>query len=616
MTLHPPPVPALGAIPTENGTLFRVWTTQAKQVSVVLYLGHRMVRHPLVSLGNGVFADFVEGVGPGIRYRFDLDGAVVPDPYARCLPDGVHRPAMIWAPAYVPRHAAPQMTPDELVIYEMHVGTFTPQGTFQAAQFKLPELADLGVTCLELMPLGSFPGRWGWGYDGVAPFAPFAGYGTPEELMALIDEAHRLGMVVLLDLVLNHFGPDGNYLASYSPEYFTSRYMTPWGDALNYDEPHMRRLALDCADHWLRTYRFDGLRLDATHEIFDDRSTHILSELATHVRRLSADLGTPHFLFCEDDRNDPRLVTEMGMDGVWADDFHHQLRVLLTGEQDGYYRAYAPDLSGLVRCLNRGWLYEGQPWPLEEDRLRGAPADDLPASSFVYCIQNHDQTGNRAFGDRLDVTAGQDAFLAVSALLLFLPMTPLIFQGQEWMASTPFLYFSDHADDLGTQITRGRIQEFSHFEAFSQELSGSVVPDPQAESTFRASVLNWEERRIGAHARVLSLYHCLLLLRRRDHVMRSTDRRTLLAGQCGPLLWVKRGTDDDSRMLLLNLTDDPISVGGLPHSGVYWLFRTHDDIGGDQLPPRSAVVLALSSPWTPEVTATPDVVTVGHRSRP
>ncbi|THF84392.1 malto-oligosyltrehalose trehalohydrolase [Deinococcus sp. KSM4-11] len=605
MITLPTYVPSLGALPTDQGTLFRVWSSQATCVSVVVYAETHSTTHALTALGNGMFAELVCGIRPGARYRFEVDGQVLPDPYARALPDGVDGPAAVWAPAYAFQSAAPSLTPDELVIYEVHVGTFTPEGTFAAVQAKLPELANLGVTCVELMPLSSFPGRWGWGYDGVAPFSPYAGYGTPEDLMALIDEAHRLGMVVLLDLVLNHFGPDGNYLGTYSPEYVTSRHQTPWGDALNYDEPYMRRLALDCAEHWLRIYRVDGLRLDATHEIFDDQPTHILSELAAHVRNLSAELGTRHFLFCEDDRNAPELVTETGMDGLWADDFHHQLRVVLTGEQDGYYRAYTPELSELARCLNRGWLYEGQAWPLEERRPRGAPADGLPASSFVYCTQNHDQIGNRAHGDRLDVTAGSDAFLAASALLLFLPMTPLLFQGQEWMASSPFHYFSDHAGDLGAQITAGRRDEFSQFEAFLEGSSGEGVPDPQAEGTFRASVLNWSERQKGEHARTLALYRRLLALRRHDRVLGSSERRTLRAGSCGSVLWVRRGMDQDSRLLLVNVSDAPVEFRELPSSGVYWLLRTNDTHPGTCLPARSAWLLALSCAWTPEISHHP-----------
>ncbi|MBB5376381.1 maltooligosyltrehalose trehalohydrolase [Deinococcus metalli] len=618
-----PYTPALGALPTERGTLFRVWASRARSVSVVLYAGDHTTIRPLTHLGDGMYADVVEEAGPGTRYRFEVDGQVLPDPYARCLPDGVHGPAMVWRPDYSFQHAAPDRRASDLVIYELHVGTFTPQGTYRAALEKLPDLAALGVTCVELMPLSSFPGRWGWGYDGVAPFAPYAGYGPPEDLMALVDEAHRLGLLVLLDVVLNHFGPDGNYLGSFSPEYFTERHKTPWGDALNYDEPHMRRLAVDCAEHWLRTYRFDGLRLDATHEIFDDRPTHILHEIAAHVHRLGRELGTRHFLFCEDDRNDPRLVTRTGMDGVWADDFHHQLRVVLTGEQDGYYRAYSPDVAALARCITAGWVYQGQRWPLGEQPARGAPADDLPAPSFVYCIQNHDQIGNRAFGDRLDVVAGPDAFLAASALLLFLPMTPLLFQGQEWMASTPFLYFSDHAGELGEQITQGRCQEFGHFEAFAQGDGAQAVPDPQDECTFQASALNWAERDQPAHARALTLYRRMLTLRREDRVLRSTGRADLEAGSSGPLLWVRRGPDHDSRTLLLNVSDQPLDLGGLPDAGVYWLLRTQDTTARTRLPPRSATLIALSSAWTPQVVATPapapeplDAVPAAHREEP
>ncbi|GGR41151.1 malto-oligosyltrehalose trehalohydrolase [Deinococcus ruber] len=524
-----------------------------------------------------------------MRYRFELDGQILPDPYARWCPDGVHEPAAVWEPTYTFQHAPPLLKQNERIIYELHVGTFTPEGTYRAAQQKLGYLHDLGVTVVELMPLTAFPGRWGWGYDGVTLFAPFAGYGTPEELMAFIDEAHRLGIAVLLDLVLNHFGPDGNYLGAYSPVYFTQRHKTPWGDALDYAEPHMRRLVLDAALHWLRVYRFDGLRLDATHEIFDESTPHILAEL---VARAHTQEGGRPLLYCEDDRNDPFLVTQFGMDGLWADDFHHQVHVLLTGEQDGYYRAYRPDAAELARCIERGWLYEGQLWPLGDRSPRGTSADSLAASNLVYCLQNHDQIGNRATGDRLHVAAGTELFLAASMLLLFLPMTPLLFQGQEWLASAPFLYFSDHAGELGRQITAGRQQEFQHFEAFSVSQS---APDPQQESTFSSSVLDWTELHHGNHARAYQLYRRLLRLRRDDPVLKTGERAQVRAGARGPLLWVTRQNEAGIRVLLVNFTSQPVALDTLVGSDATLLLASSDHSIQSMLPPQMAVLLEVTA---------------------
>ncbi|MGI8746783.1 MAG: malto-oligosyltrehalose trehalohydrolase [Deinococcus sp.] len=425
------------------------------------------------------------------------------------------------------------------------MGTFTPEGSYRAAIERLPELAALGVTALELMPLAAFPGNRGWGYDGVALFAPQASYGRPDDLKALIDAAHGLGLAVFLDAVYNHLGPDGNYLARYSPGYFTDRFHTPWGKGLDYREPHMRRMIVGNARMWLSEYHFDGLRLDATHEMQDDSPTHILAELAAEVRAL----GGRHLLLAEDHRNFPELVTRDGLDGIWVDDFHHSVRVTLTGERDGYYAGFRGGAAELAGLLERGWLYQGQEWPLSGES-RGQPAEGMEAPSFVYCIQNHDQIGNRAVGDRLSAYKGVTpaAYRGASALLLSLPMTPLLFQGQEWAASTPFLFFTDHHGELGRLVSEGRRREFSSFAGF-----GGEVPDPQDEATFRSSTLNWDERGEGEHARTLELYRRLLELRRGDPVRSDNRRETLTSGSQGELLWVRRRNGQGERVLLWNL---------------------------------------------------------------
>ncbi|SMB91276.1 malto-oligosyltrehalose trehalohydrolase [Deinococcus hopiensis] len=544
--------PSLGAHlqPGASSTVFRAWSTAAQTVDVRV----NGQNHTMESLGNGLFEARLP-VGAGARYLFVLDGEPRPDPYARFLPDGVHGEAEV-VDLHGYRWAHSDWRGLELsgcVFYELHVGTFTPEGTYRAAMEKLPELAALGVTAIELMPLAAFPGQRGWGYDGVALYAPFAPYGRPEDLMAFIDAAHGHGLAVFLDAVYNHFGPDGNYLGAYSPSYFTGRFHTPWGAGLDYAEPHMRRLITENARMWLRDYRFDGLRLDATAEMQDDSPVHILRELAQEVHAL----GGHHLLVAEDHRNLPRLVTEDGLDGLWVDDFHHEVRVTLTGEREGYYAPFMGGAAALAHVINRGWVFEGQPWPLDGHH-RGEPADALNAPSFVYCIQNHDQIGNRAVGDRMHHLAhvSPAAFRGASTLLLTLPTTPLLFQGQEWAASSPFPFFSDHHGELGRAVSEGRKKEFSYFESFS---AGEVL-DPQEDATFEMAKLNWAEREGGEHAVTLTLYRELLRLRREDPVLRHRTRKNIQAGNAGDVLWVRHLGADGERVLLWNLgqeTADP-----------------------------------------------------------
>lgn len=550
------PAGRLGAhlLPDGSGTRFRVWSTRAQEVGVRV----SGEDHPMPTLGDGIF-ETVLPVGAGARYLFLLDGVPTPDPYARFLPDGVHGEAEVMdLHTYTWHHPGWRGMPlAECVFYELHVGTFTQEGTYRAAMDKLPELAALGVTAIELMPLAAFPGTRGWGYDGVALYAPYAPYGRPEELMAFVDAAHGCGLAVVLDAVYNHFGPDGNFLSAYSPSYFTERFHTPWGAGLDYAEPHMRRLITGSARMWLRDYRLDGLRLDATQEMQDDSPVHILRELADEVHAL----GGTHLLLAEDYRNLPALVTDYHLDGMWVDDFHHEVRVTLTGDRDGYYAAFQGGAAALARAIGRGWVYEGQEWPLDEKLQggpqRGQPADGLQAPSFVYFIQNHDQIGNRAVGDRVHhlerVTPAM--FRGASTLLLTLPMTPLLFQGQEWMASAPFPFFSDHHGELGALVSEGRKREFGHFESFADG-----VLDPQSEATFRLAHLNWAERTQGEHGRTLDLYQDLLHLRRTDPVLRDRERRNLSAGHVGDVLWVRHTAGGEERVLLWNVGAEAVAA--------------------------------------------------------
>jgi maltooligosyltrehalose trehalohydrolase len=560
----PRPVPRLGATLRPEGAHFMLYATTARRCQVRIREGANGAEgvHELHALGGGFHGAEVAGVRAGALYTFVLDGRELPDPYARFLPQGVHGPAQVLESSHVWRHG-PGVAPAlrGLAIYELHVGTFTPEGTYRAARQRLPELVDLGITALQLMPLAAFAGRHGWGYDGVAPFAPFAPYGTPDELRALIDEAHGLGLAVLLDVVYNHLGPSGNYLQAYSPHYFTSANRNAWGDALDYTHPVVRRLVLDSARAWLTDFRFDGLRLDAVHAIIDPSPRHILRELCDEVRTLRP----ARLLIAEDDRNDPAIIEQLGCDAVWADDFHHAVQVTLTGERDGYYGGYRPGGDTVARTIADGWLYQGQTYP-PTGKPRGRPARALTAEAFVYCLQNHDQVGNRALGERLTTLVGDEATAAASALCLFLPMTPLLFMGQEWGASSPFLYFTDHDPELGRAIAEGRRAEFGAFRSFSDPVARLAIPDPQHVDTFLRSQLRWEERDQPRHRRLLDLHRWFLRARRTDPVLRAAGRDALQAQARGDLLAVRRWNDAGQRLLLCNLGAGPAAPDRGPGS--------------------------------------------------
>lgn len=504
--------PRFGALVRDGATLFRVWAPKARTVELVLEDGGAPV--PMQREDGGTFAVVVGDVGAGARYRFRLDGGdPMPDPASRSQPEGVHGPSEIVDPhAFVWSDGKWKgLAQRDLVFYELHVGTFSPEGTFAGVTRRLPWLRDLGVTALELMPVAAFPGRWNWGYDGAALFAPAHVYGRPDDLRALVDEAHRLGLAVFLDVVYNHLGPDGAYLPAYGPA-FTDHHTTPWGRAMNLDDAHaegLRALFVDNALHWLREYHFDGLRLDATHALVDDSPTHFLAELAAAV----AELTPRRFLVAEDHRNLNRLLLPRpegyGLDAVWADDFHHQVRHLTAGDAEGYYADYVGTTAAdLAVTLHQGWFYDGRP-SRRTGRPRGTSAAPIRPDQCVVCIQNHDQIGNRPLGNRLTDDVPLPTYRAASALLLFAPMLPLLFQGQEWAASTPFQFFTDHHPELGRLVTEGRRQEFEDFAGFAGE-----VPDPQDPATFERSRLVWEETEQPEHAHTLALYRALLALRR------------------------------------------------------------------------------------------------------
>jgi maltooligosyltrehalose trehalohydrolase len=526
-----PPVPGtFGAQPIEGGTAFRVWAPGAGRVTLAIDTGAAAGEHALARDEDGFAEAFVPGARAGDRYRYRLDErAPLPDPASRFQPEGVHGPSEIVDPlAYRWSDAAWRgVAHDGLVIYELHVGTFTGEGTFAAAAARLPYLRDLGVTAIELMPVADFAGARNWGYDGVCLFAPSRAYGRPDNLRRLVDAAHALGLGVLLDVVYNHLGPEGAYLPSFSPAFFSARHSSPWGDGVNLDGPgsaHVRAFLIENARHWIREYRMDGLRLDATHALQDEGPRHFLAELAATLHAVPD--GPAPLVIAEDHRNLACMVQEAArggwsLDGVWADDFHHQMRRLLAGDGEGYYSDYSGAVPDLAATIRDGWFYRGQ-HSEHFGHPRGTDPSGIPPRRLIVFLQNHDQIGNRALGDRLQAEADLASCRAATAVLLASPATPLLFMGQEWAASTPFLFFTDHPPELGRLVTEGRRREFAQFAAFAG--ASERIPDPQAVETFVASRLRWDERDRGAHAATLRLHRALLALRREDPALRNAAR--------------------------------------------------------------------------------------------
>jgi maltooligosyltrehalose trehalohydrolase len=507
-----------------SGTTPRVWAPFAGAVELVV--GDR--RHPMTRDAAGWWTA-PRTLPPGTDYGFALDGGdeVLPDPRSAWQPNGVHgrsrtvdHRAFGWTDHGF--RAAPLA---DAILYELHVGTFTPAGTFDGAIERLADVAALGVTHLELMPVAEFSGERGWGYDGVDLFAPHHAYGGPDGMRRFVDAAHGHGLAVLLDVVYNHVGPEGNYLGRFGP-YFTERYRTPWGAAMNFDDRgshEVRRFVVDNALGWLRDYHLDGLRLDAVHAIFDMSAVPILEELATAVHALGSELGRELILVAESDLNDPRLVRPAGagghgIDAAWADDVHHALHVALTGETGGYYADFV-EPAMLARALHDPYLYDDRYSPAR-DRRHGRPAGDLPGDRFVAFLQNHDQVGNRARGERLGHLVSDGRLRLGAALLLTAPYVPLLFAGEEWGASAPFPYFSGHEDPvLAAAVREGRRGEFAAFGWRPEE-----IPDPQDPATFHGATLDWTERRQPPHADLLAWYRDLIALRRGEPALRAGDR--------------------------------------------------------------------------------------------
>ncbi|MGQ0734269.1 MAG: malto-oligosyltrehalose trehalohydrolase [Acidobacteriota bacterium] len=553
--------PTIGAWPVDRGFRFRVWAPTRRQVTLVLDpTGPHRREIPLESQGDGTFAVTVAEATAGDRYAYRLDNeGPLPDPASRAQPDGVHAPSALvdpWRFSWSD-HGWGGISLDRAVIYELHVGTFTAAGTFAAAADRLAYVADLGVTVVELMPVADFPGRWSWGYDGVSLFAPARCYGTPDQLRAFVDSAHRVGLAVLIDVVYNHFGPDGAYLATFSPYYLSATHQSPWGAAVNLDgehADHVRAFFIENALHWLHEYHADGLRLDATHAMVDESPCHFGRDLAIHVRASAADRTT--LLIAEDERNVAVIVRPLahdgwGFDAVWADDFHHQLRRLSAGDSDGYFQDYSGSTSDIAQTIRRGWFFRGEMSPYL-GKPRGTDPAGIPVRRMVACIQNHDQIGNRAFGERLNHQIEPALYRALSALLLFAPETPLMFMGQEWAASSRFLYFTDHHEQLGQLVNEGRRREFSRFAAFADASTRAQIPDPQAPSTIDASRLHWEEQSLPAHAGTLALYRDLLRLRGQESALRWLDFEVEAPDE-DALVLARRGVDSETLVMVLKV---------------------------------------------------------------
>ena len=546
----------IGAIPVAGGVNFRVWAPVAATVEVeVLAAGSRKS----LLARDGEYFQGVVAASIGDDYWYWLDGTIRrPDPASRSQPQGVHGPSRIIDPTFVGDEGKwPGIALDACIFYELHIGTFTPAGTFAAAIERLPYLRELGVTALQIMPVAQFPGERNWGYDGVYPFAPQASYGGSAGLKRLVAACHQQGLAVFLDVVYNHLGPEGNYLHAFGP-YFTDRYRTPWGDAVNFDGAQsdgVRHYFIANACYWLREYHFDGLRLDAVHGIFDFSARHILAELTEAVHALAAELGRPAYVIAESDLNDPRLVSDrrhggFGLDAQWCDDFHHALRTLLTNDCSGYYR----DFGGfplLVKSFRAGFVLAGD-YSNYRQRRHGASSAEIPPRQLLVFSSNHDQVGNRMRGERLSTHLTLPQLQLAAATVLLSPYLPLLFMGEEYRESAPFPYFISHGDaELVAAVRQGRNDEFQSFTWQGHP------PDPQAESTFLSAKIDPQQRQQGEQSVLFRFYRQLIRLRRECLPLAWLDRAgmEINADEDHQLLAVTRRAGDDEILCLFNYSD-------------------------------------------------------------
>ena len=566
---------------TPDGVQFRLWAPGCERVGLCIA---GVPHEPVLSMtacGDGWFELTVPDAGVGTRYQFEVDdGLRVPDPASRSNPDDVHGASEVVDPAAFDWHdEAWRGRPwEEAVVYELHVGAFSPEGTFAGVIKRLDYLVELGVTAIELMPVADFPGARNWGYDGALLFAPDSRYGRPEDLKALVQAAHAKGLMVLLDVVYNHFGPEGNYLHVYAKKFFTERHHTLWGAAINFDGADsrpVREFFIHNALYWLTEYHFDGLRLDAVHAIIDDSPQHILTELAARVHAAIDPERRVH-LILENDANEARHLGAGRYAAQWNDDIHHALHVLATGETDGYYADYADaPARHLGRCLAEGFAYQGETSAYRDRAARGEPSAQLPPQAFVSFLQNHDQIGNRAFGERIGQLAPAAAVRAAAAVYLLAPAIPMLFMGEEFAATTPFQFFCDFGGELRAAVTEGRRREFRKFARFADAATQAAIPDPNEPATFAASKLDWDSPGDPERADWLAYYRKLLRLRRETVVPRLRG----MAGHAGAFetfaaagLRVRWRLGDGSTLrLLANLSGKPVDAAAPPGETLFAL---------------------------------------------
>ena len=610
-----PPVarrmPVGAEVQPDGAVHFRVWAPAPKRVELVVEHDAAAAQAPLaIALepeGGGYWGTVTRAARAGSRYRFRLDGgsALFPDPASRFQPTGPHGPSEVIDPdsfSWTDEAWAGARLPGQ-VIYELHVGTFTPQGDWAGARGRLPHLRDLGVTAIELMPVADFAGTFGWGYDGVDLFAPYHRYGRPDDLRRFVDEAHRLGLAVLLDVVYNHLGPDGNYLARFAPGYFSDK-ATEWGAAINYDGADaapVREFFAENAAYWIREFHLDGLRIDATQSIFDESDDHIIAALVRRARA-AAPGGRPIVIVGENEPQHPHLARPperggLGLDGLWNDDLHHAAVVALTGRNEAYYHDYLGAPQEFISAAKYGYLYQGQRYAWQNKR-RGRSARGLAPASFVAYLENHDQVANSATGLRLWHTTTPGRGRAMTALLLLGPWTPMLFQGQEWSASSPFLFFADHNAELAPLVRQGRVEFLTQFPRCATAETRERLWDPGARATFEASRLDWSEPAGPRGQQSLALHRDLLALRRTDPVLQAqgTDGvridGAVLGAECFLLRYLAPRESDD-RLLIVNmgrdLAVDPAPEPLLaPPEGARWITLWSSEsvrYGGDGTPP-------------------------------
>lgn len=574
-----------------GGVHFRLWAPrcQSVMVEVTSAAGKRHAPARMIAEDDGYFSALVTDAEAGDRYWFLLDGSSdrLPDPASRFQPEGPHGPSQIIDPTKFQWHDDnwPGVRLRGQVLYEMHIGTFTPEGTWGSAAAQLPELAAAGITLLEIMPVSAFPGRFNWGYDGVDLYAPTQLYGTPDDMRCFVDQAHQHGIGVILDVVYNHIGPDGNYLKRFSEDYFTHLHETDWGEAINFYGPNsqsVREFFIDNAAYWIDEFHLDGLRLDATQNIYDESPDHVITALTRHARAKAG--ARSIVVIAENETQEARLVRPpekggFGLDGVWNDDFHHAAVVALRERNEAYYSDYQGTASELLAALKYGYLYQGQ-WSQWQKKRRGTPARDLPPWSFVTFLENHDQVSNSLSGQRLHQLTHPGRYRAMTALLLLGPGTPMLFQGQEFGASSPFQFFADHHPELARLVHKGRREFLRQFPSLADEASQAAIADPADETTFRRSCLDPSERE--RNEPIYRLHKDLLRLRQSEPALQPRDERwydgAVVGG--GKLIALRYFATDEreDRLLLVNLgTDVPLSPLAEPllaaALGMRWTIR-------------------------------------------